>query len=536
MVITQEEDISEIIAPRSFDEGVMPSGEPVSSESFQKLESAIFASRPDIKTVVETHGQKTFFEYSKSHVRENRNPVIKARKPELHKAVYEDVLPLLGSKIAASVVKQLKGNDSVSTIQHGVPLGHPYILSAVFQNALPYFGAQHPNLQNVIVLSNSLSSFNNYSSPKADALHVLGVRPPEIQQLNLFGQSHEALSPMFHEPYGEASLGEVNKRAQQMRQNGKISKSHMQKLTKIIDSVFTSPHVLSQPFYTDQLTVVAYHMWEILMRGYSKFVPNLVFLSQESVTLRLLVNNHMHTDSILGKLLFDPQMHELFKKHFDSLNGAFNSEKNTGTFLFWYLSKESGHREQLYVENGMLKSAQSNWSIQLNPDSLKKAIDENQLIPTTSLVFITLAFYYGLFLGGGIAQVANITALKVAYEKLLKEAGLSEEEKALEGLIVENMVLSRPTFMYMNDGDLRLPVSGLDIAVYSEGKSAWDQVIESTKQVTVGEIIKRLYPFYYSQFVKTRDESLSKITERDVEVNIGLADKIPALFNVSKDS
>lgn len=531
-----DDEVSEVIAPRGFDEGVIPSNEAISDMSFQALEDEIFASRNDIKEVVETYGQKSFYEYTKSHVRENRNPIIKTRKPELHKAIYEDILPLLGSKIAASVVKQLKGNDSVSTIQHGVPLGHPYILSACFQNALPYFGAQHPNLQNVLVMSNSLSSFNNYSSPKADALHVLGARPPEVQQFNLFGQSHEALSPMFHEPYAEVSLEELKKRAQQMRQNGQISKAHLQKLNNLIDHVFSSPHVLSQPFYTDQLTIIAYSMWQIVMKGYSKYVPNLVFLSQESVTLRLLVNNHMHTNTVLGKLLFDPQIHALYTKHFDSLNGAFNSQKNTGTFLFWYLSPESGHREQLYVENGILKSAQSSWSIQLQPESLKKAIEAHQLIPTTSLVFITLAFYYGLFLGGGLAQVANITALKTAYEKLLQEAGLGEEEKALEGLIISNMILSRPTFLYMNDGELRVPASGLDIAVYSDGKSAWDQVIESTKHVSMGEIIKRLYPFYYSQFVKTRNEGLSKISERDVELKIGLENKIPPLFSVSKDS
>lgn len=518
--------------PRNFDEGLEVSGVKITEEILNKYEKEICASRPDIKQVIEKNGAQTFFDFTKAHIRENRNSVIKSRKQELHSVLSAHITPLLGTKIAASVIKQLKGNDSVSTIQHGVPLGHPYILSAVFQNALPYFGASNPNLQNVIVMSNSLASFNNYSFPKADALHVLGNNSLEVPQFNLFGQSHEAFSTIFHEPYGEVALSELEKRAVQLRQNGKLQKEHMQKIMDLLNNVYASPHVLAQKDYTDQLTVLNFHMWKELMKGYKKSVPNLIFLSQELITLALLKKYHMNTESILSKLLFDNSCSELFIKHFDGLNGAFNTAKQTGTFLFWAHSKQTGHREQLVLQDGMLKSTASSYGVLLSPEAITRAIEQNELIPSTSLVFIVLAFYYGLFLGGGIAQAANLDALQKAYVALLKDMSCEEDMQALEGLITANTIISRPTFLYLENNNLRIPATGLDIAVYSNGKSNWESVIESTRHVAFSEVLKRIYPFYYSQFVQEKDEELSKITEKDMEESVGLEQKIPPLFTV----
>lgn len=523
------------VTPRNFDEGVTVSDTIFSDQTFYALEESIFTARPDIKEFIAAHGDKSFHEYTKIHTRENRNPIIKARKSELHQVVRCEVAPLLGSKIAASVVRQLKGNDGVSTIQHGVPLGHPYILSAVFQNALPYFGASHPNLENVIVMSNSLASFNNYSFPKADALHIVGETPPAVSQFPLFGQSHEAFSTIFHAPFGEISLEEMNKKVLQLGQNGKINKANLQHLNDILSDVFASPHILAQKSYTDQLTVLNYYMWQKITHGCTKKVPNLIFLSQESIVLKLLQTFHMHSETVLGKLLFDRKYHALFNTHFDGLNGAFNSNKQTGTFLFWHHSKKTGHKERLLLHDGVLKTSDGTYQIALLPESISHALLHDELIPSTSLVFIVLAFYYGLYLGGGVAQAANIEALQEAYVALLQEVSDSEDVKALEGLTISNTVISRPTFLYMDDHGVRVPVTGLDIALYGNQLN-WDAVIESTKNVSLRDVLKRLYPFYYSQFVKEKDSVLRRINERDIEERIGLDQKIPPLFTVSKDS
>ncbi|MBP7832388.1 MAG: hypothetical protein KA035_01315 [Candidatus Levybacteria bacterium] len=521
--------------PRNFDEGIESSDVRLTSSLFDAYESEIFASRPDIFQIVEEIGNKTFYEYSKSHIRENRNPSIKQRKKELHEAMYEEIWPLLGTKIARSVVRQLKDNDSVSTIQHSVPLGHPYILSAVFQNATPYMGEIAPHLQNVIVLANSLASFNNYSFPRADLLHLLTNKSLDSLQLSFFGQTKEASPTIFQEPFGDSEIQEIKKRIMQQRQAGKLNKEEGNKILRVVDEVYSNPHVLSQSNYLDQLTILNYNLFKYYTKGYSKQIPNLVFLSQELITLRLLKQNHMNMETVLGNLMFNEDFHKLFLKEFDGLNGAFSIEHDKGTFLFWAYPKGAKHRERLRLTDGILKSVESDYEVALTPEEVNKAILNNELIPSTSLVFIVLAFYYGLFLGGGVAQVKNLEALKKAYMSLLDQAKMLEEVSIVENLNVGNLLISRPTFLFMKWGKERVPLTGMDIVTYGE-KMNWDEVMKATRSVKMREVLARSYPFYYSQFTKKKEEVYESINESDIENYKELDLIIPALFSVSKDS
>lgn len=516
--------------PRNFDEGLQPNIS-LDNKKFKEYENLVFSSRPDIKTFIEENGEKTFFEYSKSHIRENRKPAIKERKKELHEAVYAETAPLLGSKIAKSVIKQMKNNDSVSTIQHSVPLGHPYILSAVFNNATPYMGGTSPHLQNVIVLANSLASFNNYSFPKADLLHLLENVKLESRQFSFFGQTKEASPTIFQEPFRDEEILEIKKRIMQIRQEGKISKEELSNLFSVIEEIYSSPHVLSQKSYLDQLTVLNFYLFKKFTKGYSKNIPSLVFLSQELLTLRLLSTNHMHEKSILGKFLFDPQFHKVFLKEFDGLNGAFSVERDKGTFLFWAYPKGARYRERMMLVDGVLKSIDSKYELILSPENVKIAIQNNELIPSTSLVFITLAFYYGLFLGGGIAQVKNLESLKKAYKILLEEVNQKEEISVVENLNVSNLIISRPTFLYMKKNKARIPLTGLDLIAYGH-KMNWNEVFNSTRNVKIKDVMARLYPFYYSQFLSKKDEEFESVTEKDIEDFIDLGEKIPTLFEI----
>ncbi|MBP6913465.1 MAG: hypothetical protein KBC00_02550 [Candidatus Levybacteria bacterium] len=528
----QEEALYGAATPRNFDEGLFESIN-VTPQLFDEYQSKIFLSRPDIESLGNTLLGKSFFDVAKSHIRENRNSVIKKRKQELHLVIEKEVARLLGVKIARSVIKQLKGNDSVSSIQHSVPLGHPYILNATFQEALPYFGGSNPNLQNVIVMANSLASFNNYSSPKADALHLLTSDEINNQQFSFFGQTSEAFPTIFHKPYGENAIEEMKKRAINLRQSNKITKENMQNIMDLFEEVYSSPHVLSQGNYLDQLTVLNYYLFKRLMQGYKKQIPNLVFLSQELITLSLLEANHMNTSTILGKIIFNKDYAMTFLEEFDGLNGAFNTQKDTGTFLFWARPKGNEHRERLKLGENELISLNSNYRLELTPEAISDAIKREELIPSTSLVFLVLVFYYGLSLGGGLAQVNNINALKKAYFSFLKkrEEG-GEDLLVLDSCVADNLVISRPSVLYMQKDLKRIPVTGMDIIVYGKNITNWDKIIESTKQIAITDILTRLYPFYYQQFVENKEDRFVQISEKDIENFKQLSSKIPPLFEV----
>lgn len=517
--------------PRNFDAGLDEKTK-LTPALFEEFQNSIFNSRPDIKEFIANFGSRSFFDYSKSHIRENRNPIIKTRKKELHDVIYTETRNLLGSKIAQSVIRQLKGNDSVSTIQHTVPLGHPYILSATFQSALPYLGATHPNLQNVIVMANSLASFNNYSFPKADLLHLFNKDKLESQQFSFFGQTSEASPTIFHDPFTTNEIEEITKKILQLRQNGKITKENLANLLELLNDIYSNPHVLSQKNYCDQLTVLNYYLFNKLLKGYNDHIPNLVFLSQEQITLQLIAKYHLNKETLLGKLILNPKYHKTFIDNFDGLNGAFNSKKGTGTHLFWAMPKGAKYRERLELYKGCLKSQDSSYQLTLDPEAVHKAILNNELIPSTSLVFIALSFYYGLFLGGGLAQVNNLGALKNAYISFLASLKETTEISAMDQIITSNMLVSRPTMLYMQKSEIRIPLTGMDLIIYSKDKLNWDQVIKSAKTVTLEDILSRIYPFYYSQFSGDENQTFSSITEKDIEKFKDLSKKIPSLFEV----
>ncbi len=520
------------ISPKDFNTGATPSGSKLTPEVFDDYKKRVFKARPNVEKMYESIKDTAFYNYSKTHIRENRNKIIKGRKSELAVTFYESVRRTLGSTIAESVVKQLKDNDSVSTVQHSSPLGHPDSLNTVLQNALPYFDSNRPDLKNVIVLACAAVSFNNTKFPRGHIFHSLENGELHTEDLTFFGHTVDAQTVLHHEAYAGEGIKECQNWLLAYEREGKISPETKRKISIFINEVYNTPHPLSLDDYVDQLTVTNYWMFKKLFQKYNKFRPNLIYLSQEKLTLELIYKNHLDKDTIINKILFDKKYHELFEKHFDGITGALSKKDNTGTYLFWgYLP--SGKKIQLKLSDGKLLG-ENNFSIELTPHEIKKAIEEQKLIPSVAIVFLVLAFYYGLILGGGNEQVNNLTLMKDAYLKLLQEVNDSENIEAIENLITTNYVIPRPLIAFAKGpDDLRIPTTGLDLIIYGNQGENLGKLINETKNVTVGELLERAFPSFYREYAVNdlEYEKLSKINERDIEKFRGLDQKISPLFN-----
>src|SRR3989344_5610025 len=297
---------------------------------FDKYLAKVFELRPNIKEIYEQTQDIDLVSYDRRHIRENKNPVTRNRKHELIDVVSSKVKKLLGSKIAESVAKQLKGNDSVSTTQHSASLGH-YVLKLVLQNALPYFNSDNPNLANVIVLACAGVSFNNSSTPRSLLLHT----NKGLDYLPFFGRSADATPVIYHPAYEYEAVEEMLKEVSKIRQENGIDESQERLVKSVLEEIYASPHVLSQESFTDQLAVTNHHLFNKIFKTYPGKVPNLVFIPQEEVVTDLLLKYHLDHKTTLNNVLFDPVMHGLIEKYFDKVDGAFNLKKFKGTFLFW---------------------------------------------------------------------------------------------------------------------------------------------------------------------------------------------------------
>lgn len=496
---------------------------------FKRYLDKVFELRPNIKEIYDETKGVDLVSYDKKHIRENRNPIIRARKSELISVVQKNVQRLLGSKIADSVAKQLKGNDSVSTAQHSASLGH-YVLKLTLQNALPYFNSDNPNLQNVIVLACSDVSFNNSSTPRSMLLHT----KQGLDYLPFFGRAVDASPVIFHPAYTHESIENMLKEVEKIENAGGLNKFQVSKLKEILDDIYSSPHVLSAKYYTDQITIVNYYLFKNIFNNYPSRVPNLVYLSQEEIVSNLILEFHLQNRTTIHNVLFDPKMHQLLEKYFDKAEGAFSIKEQKGTFLFWGYDKQNKSRIKLFRQGNSLVSVDGSFRIELVPEVIRDGLESKKIIPTVMLSFFVLAFYYGLLLTGAYKQSYDLPRLLSKYIKMLKEYGDKEGILATEDLITSNLIVPASILYLKDPGGEYVPATALDILINPEKQAKWEELFASYKQIPFSEVIVKMFPIIYNRLCpqKQKEEKLASITEQDLDQFTGFPKKIPPIVDL----
>jgi len=524
-----DEDFDEAGSENSSEEEHTESNSKLNASRYKKYLDEVFRLRPNIKQIYDETSSIDFYNYSKKHIRENRNHITRARKPELISVVQEKVRSILGSKVANSVAHQLKGNDSVSTAQHTAPLGH-YVLKYTLQSALPYFNTPHPNLQNVIVFSCSMISFNNSSTPRTLLVHTKDPAPST--QIPFFGRSVDAI-PVYNFPaYTYETIEHMKKEAFKLHQDGKLGQDQFHNLTKLIEKTYGSEHALSQQTFMDQISVTGYYNFKKIFSNYKKSVPNYIFLSQEEISTNLILKFHLNNKTTIGKILFEEKMQQLMEKNFENVSGAFSVKKQKGTYLFWGIHPENKLRLQLWKQGNFLVSHNEKIKIELTPEAIKEALEKREIVPSVMLTFFLLAFYYGLFLTGAFRQTYDLEVLKGKYIKMLEEyGGEGESIQAVEGLITSNLILPSSTlYMEYPDG-YHAPATVVDILINPEKRGNWEAIFESFKKIPYSELITKTFPVVYNRFIKEeeKDPKLASITERDIDKFTTFYDRVPSI-------
>ena len=516
----------------SFDTGYLPSVT-LDEALFQKFRQKALSYRENVAAILEEHGNETLFDYVTSYTKENPNKLLKPRREELISVFQKQVQKTLGSSIAASVAKQLKTNHSVSTCQKTNPLSNPYTLNATLENSLPYFaGGNNPSLQNIIVLACANVSFNNWNYPKGHLFHSFTEEKMFTNLLPFFGHAYDSRPVIFHKSYEQDAIIDTKGRLEQLRREGAIGKKEIDRIKVLVDEIYASPHAMSMDTYVDQLTVTNYYFFKKLFSGYKKFTPNLIFLSQEMITLQLLSEYHLKQDTIINKIIFDDRLEQLIYKHLEGIRGTFDRSREYGTYLFWGISKDRKLKLKLWREGNFLVSKDGSFKLELTPEAIADAIADNSLIPSLFLVFATLGFYYGLQVSGGYVQTMYLTQMKERYQAMLREYGMEEESQMAETVATKNFVIAFPSIAFLQSpGDYRVPATGLDFALYGQGGRYWPEVLQATKSTTLNELVNRVLPSYYREFCPDteKDESLAQITEADIEKFTGLDKKVPTI-------
>lgn len=490
---------------------------------FRKLRKKVYSKRPILQDILQRSGSLSLYNYTKNHINIEISGN-QTRKEQFITVLAQCVQDLLGSKVAESVSKQIRKYPYVITADHHGALGHPGFVTSNLLESMPYKELQDKDLQNVIVLSCSNVSFDNYSFPRGLRFHSYQNQKINESQIAFFGRTVDSRPVVNFRPYTYESIQSIKKTLGEELNEGHITLNLAEKLEQLINDLFLSPNVLSRHNFSDQVSIINYSLWKKFF-GVNK--PNLIYLEQEEIVNQLIILYHLYSDTVINKILFNKHYHKSILKHFDGIMGAFNSQDNTGTFLFWALPKGQKYRVQLKKQGKFLVSPDQTYKLELTSASIHNAILNKEIIPSTLLSFIILSFYHGLRLLGGFNQTTYLTQMKEGYIAMQKELGDIKNSEDCINMPTTDMVFTRSLAYIHNNNEAKIPVTGLDLILYGN-KDTIPYMCNAAKQITLREAIyARLIPYLYRTYYPKdlHDLNLLAITEEDIEKSVGLDNK-----------
>ncbi|MBN1494996.1 hypothetical protein JW911_04665 [Candidatus Peregrinibacteria bacterium] len=502
-------------------------------EPFRRMRDAVFVKKPIFKEIFEERGHKNLYEYAKDYLDINRQNIVSDRQDEFLCVFKEMVTDLLGAGIAESAAKQLKKHYFVSTAEHHGPVCNPFLLNANLLASLYCFNNYETDLNNVIVLSCSNISLNNFMFPRGLSYTSYTNGFPRLNRLSFLPSNSHACSVYGFRPYQKREIEKIKLVVKDQLNKKEITHSVADKLNEVIDEVYNRQDVFDCKTYNEQITKTNYNLWNKFFSKSNLRPSNLIYIDQESVVKELLIKHHLHSNSVLNHILFDSTYDELIQKYFDGITGAFSKKNNYGTYLFWGVSKDKNFRVQLWKKDGALVSSNNEVFIELNPDSIKRALEEKRIIPSLLMVFLTLNLYYGIKCLGAFNQVNYLTFMKNGYIKMMTDRGnyrsIEVCARAQTKELIGDLHLA---FLDTSDGKM-LQANGLDIILYGD-ENTWPAIFESAKQITLKEALSVSMPENYKiVYPETeRDSCLAAITPEQITKMLHLDKKIKACIHI----
>lgn len=503
------------------------SNSPLTPETFTQLTTAVEKNWPTASYLPKSIQTTSIYEYANSMIRPNSVQGTASRRKEFQETMQIHVEKLFGETIGKEVAKQLETNHSIVTAQHYTPISSVETISPTLQTSLGYAGRTEAERKHIIVLACAGISFANFCNPRGYSFHSFAKDAVHDLHLHFFGRTIDPYPVIYAKAYTKDAQKQIEKRVQHFRSEQLLSKQLYKKLEEVLP-VFFSEKMLSQENYIDQISIQNFEIWNMIFANQTVKNANLIFLSQEKIAMDLLMRYHLHSETLLTKILFDSSYHTLMLKYFNNIQCAFSLEKNYGTFLFWGMTHGGTKRVQLFPQNGKLVSQDETFSVELTPEAISQAIETKQVMPSVMLTFLVLSQYYGLFLTGGLRQPWYLSEIKQAYQKMLTELGLTDEQSYLEPVSTNDSVVMRAGLVFLDQPTLpRIPATGLDILFYSR-ETSFSDLIAGTKQVPYQQLYYRSYPELYREFVEEKDERLAQITESDIETFTNMKEKLPS--------
>lgn len=492
---------------------------------FQQLREAVFERRPVLREIIQKYGKATALEYAKRYV-EGVQTVPISRKQELLDIFKNLVEERLGSQVAEIATKQLKETNFVSTADHHGPLMDPYFLNANLVAGLNALNNKE-KLPCVIVLSCAGVSSGNHTFPRG--VTVTTPTAYNLKTLKLpFLPANIRLTPVFKcRPYTADDLKRAEKELEQQISSQNLDHSKVEKIKNIIQEVYANKASLEAKGYSEQISLTNAKLWSKMFEGSTKGTPELVYIEQETLVNRLLLECHLGKNTFIEKLLTNSDFRKKLIEKFDGIEGGFDTREKVGSLLFWALPKDSKYREQLWLEGNTLVTEDKKFQVELTAEEIKAKIQNGELMPSMLLTFLVLSFYYGVKCLGGFCQIHYLTEMKRAYLSLCSDLGMLEEAMCAAPVetkeLAEDLIIA---FLAAKNQTLKL-ATGLDLLVYGLPEY-FKRLEDMSETVTVEEALNLMMPEFYLVMYKEHERvgDLAELSQQEIAKSLGFSHKL----------
>jgi hypothetical protein len=498
-------------------------------ERFLRLKEKVLVKRPVLRDILRKRGATTLLEYAKEYVDVNLNPPILQRQSELLSTIHEATAERFGVETADGVVAQLEKYYFVSTADHVGPIVHPFFVNSNLLTALAMKEHGDPDLQYLVVLACANVSLNNSSFPRGLLFNTYAKDTDTLHQrrLSFLPSNAHSSSVYTFRSYTAEEITKVKKSLREMERGKEVDTRIAEQVSSLIDEIYNTPEALSCASYREQVAKTNRLLWQQFFKQSGAKLPELLYLDQEDIVVRLISKYHLTQDTVINHILFDPNYESFINEYFEGIFGSFSRKNASGTYLFWALPKSAKLKQQLWRRGNFLVTEDESYKVELCPEAIRDAMLSRELIPGLLLNFITISFYYGLKCLGGFNQVNYLTLMKNAYIKMNVDLGNYRSIEVCARAQTKEMCDGLTLAFLGYDGGRVALASGLDLILYGNNQS-WNKVVTLSKQMNFEEALNPLMPEIYriSYDEKEWEQDLLAVTEKDINQLTGLDRKV----------
>lgn len=456
--------------------------------------------RPRLSHILEQSGHENVLAYLSNFLQSRLSIPDEQRQQECIAAIVQLVTERLSPTIAAQVQAQLRQYYVVSTSDHHASPFPPLAFSSnwYITAALTQLAVAQPSS---IVLTCSAVSLNHHDQPRGLVWH----KPADVTQTQrvTFFPSRMQMYPVYGCPgYEQKRLVELrNKVTQPM-------------LKQLLQDVYLNAQVDTKSLCT-QLTQTGWQSWQRVQQVTGAPNTGLIYLEEETVTTRLLLQHHLNTKTVLGRLLFDATYRAKLLPELTTAMGQFLPQGNAGTTLFWGLTPNSHHRITLQLEGNALVNHAAGISIPLQPEAIQLALVEQRIFPNLLLCYATLALYYQLTCLGGFNQLHYLATMQVVYRELA-------DDPHYRPMRLNQLTYGLGT-AYLTNGTTLTKATGLDLYLYGDVGTyqRWlyalqEQTVADAMTLLAADVIR-----YFPELSQLAATTHYRLTQADTTTNPG---------------